>query len=132
MSNEGPMIAPPLRVALVDAADAGRAPDVRTRATQDRSLIEQWARPRGASPATGEGTSSGAPSTFSVNDGDAGIRFNFPGHAMFRPISWDEWFDNFERYDLAFVFDADAPGQPPSNRWRLMPMSELRATASIV
>jgi hypothetical protein len=42
-----------------------------------------------------------------VNDLGAGIRFNFPGFAPLRPITWDEWFDNFERHDLIFVFDEE-------------------------
>jgi hypothetical protein len=37
----------------------------------------------------------------------AGIRFNFPGFAPFRPILWDEWFENFDRNDLLFVFEEE-------------------------
>ena len=46
--------------------------------TRDHELIKQWATERHAAPATGEATGSG-PATFKVNDGGAGIRFNFPG-----------------------------------------------------
>jgi hypothetical protein len=42
-----------------------------------------------------------------VNDGGAGIRFNFPAAAPFRPISWEEWFDNFDRHRLVFIYDED-------------------------
>jgi hypothetical protein len=44
-----------------------------------------------------------------VNDGGAGIRFNFPGAARFRPISWEEWFDHFDRWRLVFVYEEDVP-----------------------
>jgi hypothetical protein len=61
-----------------------------------------------------------------VNDGDAGIRFNYPGFAPYRGISWDEWFDNFDRYQLTFVFERDDPGQPLTNRCRLVPSADLQ------
>jgi DUF2934 family protein len=83
-----------------------RQPDgVRVAATTDHDEITAWAVRHGAEPATGEATASG-PATIAVNDGGAGIRFNFPGFARLRPISWDEWFDNFERHDLVFVYEA--------------------------
>ena len=40
-----------------------------------------------------------------MNDGGAGIRFNFPGIGRFRPISWEEWFENFFLHELVFVFE---------------------------
>jgi hypothetical protein len=75
-------------------------------ATRDKDLIRLWAARHHGEPATGEATPSG-PATIQVNDGGAGIRFNFPGAARFRPISWDEWFDNFDRYRLVFVYEED-------------------------
>ena len=125
MSGDGPMLTSRPRVALVDFSTEGRLPDVRTRATRDRALIKEWARRRGAEPATGENTGSGHGPVIDVKDGDAGIRFNFPGFARFRPIAWTEWFDNFERHDLTFVFEIDEDGQPLLHRWRLRPTSEL-------
>jgi hypothetical protein len=77
---------------------------LRTRATRDRDEIRRWAAEHGAEPATGEATTSG-PSIIDVNDGGAGIRFNFPGFARFRPIGWEEWFENFFQHDLVFVFE---------------------------
>ena len=79
---------------------------VRAFATRDHDEIRHWAERHSAEPATGETTASG-PATVSVNDGGAGIRFNFPGVAKFRPISWDEWFENFERHVLTFVYEED-------------------------
>jgi len=75
-------------------------------ATRDHKRIRQWAEQYGAEPATGEATASG-PATVHVNDGGTGIRFNFPGATRFRPISWDEWLEHFDRHGLVFVFEED-------------------------
>jgi hypothetical protein len=86
--------------------------------TRDHEVIKRWASERQASPATGEATGSG-PATVSVKDGGAGVRFNFPAAGMFRPISWDEWFANFDLHACAFVFENTAH-HPPSNRYRIV------------
>ena len=82
------------------------ATDARAIFTQDHEVIRRWAARRGAEPATGEATASG-PATIDVNDGGAGIRFNFPGVQRFRPIAWDEWFENFDGHDLWFVYEEE-------------------------
>jgi hypothetical protein len=79
-------------------------PGVRIAATTDHEQIRRWAARHGAQPATGQATASG-PATVDINDGGAGIRFNFPGFAPLRAITWDEWFNNFERHDLLFVYE---------------------------
>lgn len=89
------------------AADRLRpASENRALITTDHERIRRWAASHSAEPATGEATVSG-PQTVTVNDGGAGVRFNFPGAARFRPITWDEWFEHFERHQLAFAFDED-------------------------
>jgi len=132
LSGDGPMLTARPQVAVVDLSTEHRLPGVRTRATRDRALIEAWARRRSAEPATGEDSASGARRPLDVNDGDAGIRFNFPGFARFRPITWGEWFDNFDRHGLMFVFELDEEGQPLVSRWRLRPAAELSETATLV
>jgi hypothetical protein len=87
-------------------------------ATRDHDIIKDWAARRDAQPATGESTRTGQ-TTIDVNDGGAGIRFNFPGAARFRPIDWSEWLDNFDRHELMFLFD-EVEGQPLSTRFRLV------------
>jgi len=74
--------------------------------TRDHETIRGWAARHSAVPATGEATKSG-PATVNVNDGGAGVRFNFPGAGYFRPIAWDEWFANFDAHQLAFVFEEE-------------------------
>ncbi len=87
--------------------------------TKDHVVIRQWAERRQGEPATGEATSSG-PATVNVVDGGAGVRFNFPGMGLFRPISWDEWFENFDHHGCAFVYDNDLPDARPSMRYRIV------------
>jgi hypothetical protein len=94
-------------------------------ATDDPELIRQWAERHDAHPATGEATESG-PATVDVQDGGAGIRFNFPAAARFRPITWDEWFRNFRQHELMFVYENDQPGRPPNATYRLVPRQKLR------
>jgi hypothetical protein len=86
-------------------ADASRA-GPRAIGTRDHEVICRWAARHHAEPATGEATASG-PATVHLNDGGAGIRFNFPGAARFRPITWDEWFEHFERCQLTFVYEEE-------------------------
>ena len=90
-------------------ADSLRAPSgARALITTDHHRIREWATRHGAEPATGEATASG-PAMVVVNDGGVGIRFNFPGAAPFRPISWDEWLECFEQHQLGFVVYEDVP-----------------------
>ena len=100
-------------------------PKIRALSTRDHDLICRWAERHKAEPATGEATSSG-PATVRVNDGGAGIRFNFPALSRFRPITWDEWFENFETHELVFLYDRDTAGGTPSYRYKLVKMDTLR------
>ena len=118
-------------VALVEAATENQRNDAHVVATQDPELIQHWAQLRGAEPATGEATPSG-PATVDVHDGDAGIRFNFPGAAPYRPIEWPEWFDHFRHHELVFVYETTEPEQPPSARYRLLKMESLKKRATVV
>jgi hypothetical protein len=115
--NSGSLIPDDDAIAVVDARSEGGA-TAQVLATRDHDLIRKWASARLAEPATGEATASG-PQTIDVKDGGAGIRFSFPGVGRFRSISWDEWFDNFDANDLVFVYERDAAGGPPSNKYRL-------------
>jgi hypothetical protein len=112
-------------VAVVDAGNEGHHLEIPVVATQDPELIRRWAQRRGAEPATGEASSSG-PATVAVHDGDAGIRFNFPGVGRYRPISWEEWFDHFTHHQLIFVYERDEAGGAPSARYRLLKLESLK------
>ena len=116
-----PLLTDPDPVHRVDRHSLAEQPHGSTVATDDEELIRGWAGERRAEPATGEATASG-PATVSINDGGAGVRFNFPGAGRFRTISWEEWFDNFHRHDLLFVYQRD----DSSGTYRLIPKSRLR------
>jgi hypothetical protein len=113
----------------VDVNTEKQQPPGAVLATRDHALIRAWAARHGAVPATGEASGSG-PATVQVKDGDAGIRFNFPALARFRPIAWEEWFDNFSKYDLVFVYQADQPGMRSGGRYRLVPKRDLEAACT--
>jgi hypothetical protein len=66
-----------------------------------------------------------------VNDEGTGIRFNFPGFGRFRPIGWDEWFRNFDSYELVFVYERDEPHHSQSHRYRMLPLATLRRVADV-
>jgi hypothetical protein len=91
-------------LAPVDSALEGGGGTVTLVGTRDPRLVRAWASHHGAEPATGEATASG-PATVSVNDQGSGLRFNFPGAARFRTLTWDEWLASFETADLVFVFE---------------------------
>ena len=102
----------------VQSADTPLRESAEVLFTRDHEFIRRWAAERQAEPATGEATNSG-PATVNVTDGGAGIRFNFPGVAAFRPITWEEWFENFDGHECAFVCDNDGV-TPQSNRYRIV------------
>jgi hypothetical protein len=119
MNAHGPLLPRPKHVPEIPSSDdrAASAPVISTR---DHELIRQWAEKRRAEPATGEQTASG-PASLHVNDQGAGVRFNFPGMAKFRPISWDEWFENFDTHGCIFVCDNEArDGGTISSRYQIV------------
>jgi len=79
---------------------------IRAIATQDHDAVRQWAARHHAEPATGIETASG-PATTHVSDGGTVVRFNFPAAARFRPITWEEWFEMFDRLRLVFIYEEE-------------------------
>lgn len=71
-------------------------------ATTDHDTIREWADSKGGKPAAVESTHKG---------GDVGIvRIMFPEaeqseHEALTEISWDEFFEEFEKRKLALVYD---------------------------
>lgn len=130
MAEEHGMRAVRDRFAAVAGDPLRDRPGVHSTTTNEPAEIRRWADRHDAQPATGEASPSG-PRGRDVNDGDAGIRFNFPGFAPFRPISWEEWLDHFRAHDLLFVFDEEdtravagraherwvARGEPEGSDW---------------
>jgi hypothetical protein len=118
MKTNGPLLPEQKHVPDIKV-DTELDPQVHVLSTRDHAVIQRWAAARQAEPATGEATTSG-PATVDVKDGGAGVRFNFPGRGLFRPIPWEEWFENFDRHGLTFVYDNDVAGSAPSSRYRIV------------
>lgn len=106
--KEGQIVAPDSsdRFGVSSSRAPGKNPGLTTCLTTSHETIQAWARQHGADPATGEATSSG-PAVRHINDGGAGIRFNFPGFAPYRAISWEEWLNHFSGHKLAFVYEEE-------------------------
>ena len=113
------------RIQRVDSPDATPADWAEVLITRDHEVIRRWAAERQAEPATGEATSSGSATAARLRDGGAGVRFNFPGLAPFRPISWDEWLENFDHHQCAFVYDNDS-STPLNARYRIVKADEWK------
>jgi hypothetical protein len=66
-------------------------------ATTDHDEIRRWVEERGGRPARVQGT----------GEDDAGIlRIDFGEQdENLEPISWEEWFETFDRSGLAFLYD---------------------------
>ena len=123
MKTEGQLLPEQGHIASV-RSDMPLAPSTQVVFTQDHEVIRQWAEKRQAVPATGEATASG-PATVDVQDGGAGVRFNFPGSGTYRPISWVEWLENFDTHECAFVYDNDLTS-PTSNRYRIVKAAQWK------
>jgi hypothetical protein len=125
MKFEGPLFHDQNRILEVPSEVSQDGPE-QVVTTRDHEVIKRWAHQRKAEPATGEATTSG-PAKVNVNDGGAGIRFNFPGMGLFRPIGWDEWFSNFDDNRCMFIYENDAPDGAVSNRYRIVKAEDLKA-----
>lgn len=86
--------------------------------TRDRTVIRRWAQARGAEPATGVGK-------VNIQDGGAAIRFAFPGVGRLQPISWEDWFENFDQYNLVFAFEELTEEGLQSHKYRLVRTENL-------
>jgi hypothetical protein len=85
-----------------------------TLVTTNHDVIRRWAEARGAVPATVVGTE---------HDGRPGVlTFDFPplgDNDRLRHISWDEWFEVFDRRELNFLFEDRLADGRQSNFFRL-------------
>lgn len=75
------------------------------KATTDHKKIRSWAEERGGKPAAVKGTGSG--------DDPGVLRIDFPGYSgeeSLVQISWEQFFDKFERERLAFLYQDDTAG----------------------
>jgi hypothetical protein len=99
---------------VVDSPD--KIPDEpgKTLVTRNHDVIRKWAEERDAVPATVAGTE---------RDGSLGVlTFDFPPHGdneRLRHVSWEEWFETFDRRGLNLVFQERLADGRQSNFFRL-------------
>lgn len=85
-----------------------------SKTTTDHEEIKHWVEERGGKPATVKGTGDG---------GEPGLlRIDFPGYGgdELDPISWDDFFKNFDNKRLAFVYQDEMKSGKPSNFFKLV------------
>jgi hypothetical protein len=85
-----------------------------TRTTTDHDEIRRWVEEHGGTPATIEGTGDGEPGILTID---------LPGGAgddRLRHISWDDWFEKFDRENLAFVYQQRKASGEDSTFFRLV------------
>ena len=71
--------------------------------TTDHKTIRQWAEQRGGKPARARGTEGG--------EGAGVLRIEFQDKDdSLEPISWDDFFDTFEKKKLAFLYQEEQDG----------------------
>jgi hypothetical protein len=76
------------------------------KATTDHQKIKRWVERRGGKPAAVKGTGSG--------DDPGVLRIDFPGYTgeeSLRQISWEQFFDKFEKEHLAFLYQEEPPAR---------------------
>jgi hypothetical protein len=85
----------------------------RSLVTTNHDVIREWAESRKAVPSTVEGTEHG--------DHLGVLRLDFPGYGgdRLREVSWDEWFDTFDKRRLNFIYQEERSDGSPSNFFRL-------------
>ena len=85
----------------------------RSLVTTDHDVIRQWAEARKAVPATVPGTE---------HNGHLGVlRFDFPGYSGDRltEVSWDDWFEAFDKRRLNFIYQQKQSSGKRSNFFQL-------------
>jgi hypothetical protein len=86
----------------------------KTHTTTDHDEIRRWVEEHDGKPAAVRGT----------GNADAGVlRIDFPGGAgedQLEDIGWDRWFDEFEKNDLAFLYQEEKASGEDSTFFKLV------------
>jgi hypothetical protein len=84
-----------------------------TLTTTEHGVIRRWAEDRGGTPATAPGTEHG--------DHLGVLEFDFPGYGgeKLEHVSWDAWFDTFDKRNLEFVYQERLKSGDLSNFFQL-------------
>ncbi len=85
-----------------------------SRTTTDHEVIRRWAEARGGKPATVKDTGNGEPGV---------LRIDFPNRGAegsLDEISWDEFFEKFEKEQLAFLYQEETKDGHESRFFKLV------------
>ena len=93
------------------------------KATTDHAKIRSWVEERGGRPAAVKGTGGGS---------DPGVlRIDFPGYTgdeSLKPITWEEFFEKFEKEKLAFLYQEETKEGNESRFSKLTNRDEAKKT----
>lgn len=97
----------------IESADDHEDREGQSLATRDHDVIRRWADARKAAPATAGDAKRGR--------GVGVLRMDFPGYGgkRLKKVSWQAWFETFDRNDLVFLFQEHKADGSPSNFFRL-------------
>ena len=97
----------------------------KSKVTTDHEEIRKWTEARGGWPAAVAGT---------VDDGKPGlIRIDYPGFTgqeTLERISWDEFFQSFEKNNLAFLYQEELSSGEQSRFSKLIDRDSASESAS--
>ena len=82
--------------------------------TTEHDEIRRWVEEHDGTPASVRGTGNGEPGV---------LRIDFPGGAgedELEHISWDEWFEKFEKENLAFLYQEEKASGEDSTFFKLV------------
>lgn len=96
-----------------------------TKTTTDHDEIRRWCEERGAKPSTVARTHKG---------NDVGLlRIDFPGYSgegTLEEITWEEFFDKFDRSGLAFIYQEKTADGAKSNFCKLVSADTVEETTA--
>lgn len=94
-----------------------------TKQTTDHQKIKEWVEERGGKPAAVKGTGRG--------DDPGVLRIDFPGYTgedSLEEITWEQFFDKFEKEKLAFLFHEETKDGSESRFSKLTNREEAKRT----
>ncbi|WP_247236666.1 hypothetical protein [Telluribacter sp. SYSU D00476] len=87
-----------------------------SKTTTDLKEIQQWAEQRQGKPAKVKGAGN-------TDEGEGLIRIDFPGYSggdSLEEISWEEWYEIFQKNGLAFLYQEETKDGDESRFFKLV------------
>ena len=100
------------------------AADAESKVTTDQNEIRQWVEERGGHPARVKGTES--------KNSLGLLRIDYPGFSgedTLEPVTWEEFFEAFERNNLAFLYQDETKDGKESRFSKLVDRDTIKDKA---